>query len=286
MCGREAFERGVHAYRDGDFEGAIREFRVALGFKWHPSIVLNLGLAEAKSARYLAAIHDFDAVLSSPATDVKLREQATRERERASEELAIIELDVGEGATPSARVDGVAVDAANPIQVDPGAHHVEIDVAGGSSVRRDVTLSAREHLRLSIDRTREIVVVPNREAEKPKPAPAPPPPPHHEGLKPVWFFVGAGLTVAAGAVTAWSALDTKSAFDSYERDLPRLGQAEANQRVDDGHGLETRTNVLLAVTGVLALGTTALGVFFVDFRPSAETAFVVGPGAAALRGRF
>jgi hypothetical protein len=65
-----------------------------------------------------------------------------------------------------------------------------------------------------------------------------------------------------------------------------LDQIEANHRVDDGHSLETRTNVLWAVTAALAAGTTALGVFFVDWRASKETGIVVGPGMAAFRGRF
>jgi hypothetical protein len=284
VCGRQAFERAVPAYRDGDYQTAIREFRAALGFKWHPSIALNLGLAEAKAGQFLAAIREFDAVLSDASSDKKVRDEAAKERERASAELASIEIDAGEGEKPVARIDGAPVDSAAPVMVDPGAHHVEIEVAGGRVVSRDMTLSPREHLRLSIDRTREVVVVPNREPEMPKPAP-PPAPPHH-GLSPVWFFVSAGATAAVGAVATWSAVDTKSAFDSYEKDLRGLDQAEANRRVEDGHSLETRTNVLWAVTGVLALGTTALGVFLVDWKPSKETAVTVGPGVAAFRGRF
>lgn len=289
VCGRDAFQRAVRAYRDGDYQAAIRDFRAALGFKWHPSIALNLGLAEARAGQYLAAIHEFDAVLSSASSDPKVRDEAKKERERAAAELASIEIDAGDGAKPLARIDGAPVDTASPIMVDPGAHHVEIEVGGGSVMRRDVTLSPREHLRLSIDRSREIVVVPNREpaALKPAPAPAPAAPlVHGRGVSPVWFFVSAGATVAVGAVATWSAFDTKSAFDSYEKDLPRLGQSEANRRVDDGHALETRTNVLWAVTGVLAVGTTALGALLVDWKPSQETAVVVGPGAAAFRGRF
>jgi hypothetical protein len=285
-CGRQSFERAVKAYRDGDYQTAIVEFRAALGFKWHPSIALNLGLAEAKAGQYLAAIREFDAVLSNASSNPKVRDEAKKERERVAAELASIEIDAGEGTKPLARVDGAPVDTASPVLVDPGAHHVEVEVGGGV-LRRDVTLSPREHLRLSIDRSREIVVVPNREQAAPKPAPAPPPPlPSRHGLSPVWFFVGAGATIAVGAVATWSALDTKSAFDSYAAELRNLDQAEANQRVADGHSLETRTNVLWAVTGVLAVGTTAIGVFLVDWKPSKETSVAFGPGAAAFRGRF
>jgi len=287
-CGRQAFERAVRAYRDGDYPSAIRDFRAALGFKWHPSIALNLGLAEVKAGQYLAAIREFDAILSNASSDRKVRDEATKGREHATAELASIEIDAGEGAKPLARIDGASVDTASPVLVDPGAHHVEIEVGGGGVMRRDVTLSPREHLRLSIDRSREIVVVPNREPETPKTASPPPPPapPRRRGVSPIWFFVSAGATVAVGAAATWSALDTKSAFDSYEAELKNLDQAQANRRVDDGHSLETRTNVLWAVTGVLAVGTTALGVFLVDWKPSKETAVVFGPGAAAFRGRF
>lgn len=278
----------MRAYRDGDYIAAIVDFRAALAFRWHPSIALNLGLAEIGAGQYLAAIRDLDAVLAAGSTDAKIRDQATRERERATAELASIEIDAGDGAKPPTRVDGASVDVASAVMVDPGAHHVEIEMAGGGVLRRDVTLAPREHLRLSIDRTREIVVVPNQaqEGQKPVVSPSPAPALHRSGVSPVWFFVGAGVTVAVGAVATWSALDTKSAFDSYQRDLPALDQAAADRRVDDGHALETRTNVLWAVTGALAIGTAALGVFVVDWTPSRETAVVVGPGAAALRGRF
>lgn len=291
VCGKNAFEAGVRAYRDNDFQTAIRQFRAALSFKWHPSIALNLGLAESKAGQFVAAVREFDAVLASSPLSPKLRDEATKAREAAAGELASIDLDSGDGAKPVMRVDGTVSEATGPVQVDPGPHRVEIDL-GGSTLRRDVTLAPREHLRLSIDRSREVVVVPDREpkpipaaARAPAPTPAPVASSRH-GVDPTWFFVGAGATVVAGAVATWSALDTKSAFDSYESDLPRLGQAEANQRVEDGHGLETRTNVLWAVTGVLALGTTALGVFFVDWGPSKETVIAVGPGTAVLRGRF
>jgi hypothetical protein len=285
VCGRKAFELGVAAYRTGDFPTAIREFHAALAFKWHPSIALNLGLAEARAGQYLASIQEFEAVLGNAASDAKLRDEATKERDQAKSELATIELDTAGGTPASVRVDGVSVNAAEPVLVDPGTHHVEIDMPGGSPVRRDVTLTAREHLRLSIDRTREMVMVPNRVEEKPKRDERPPPPRRH-GVAPVWFFVGAGAAVVAGAVTTWSALDTESAFDSYQSDLPKLSQVEANQRVDNGHSLEARTNVLLAVTGVLALGSAALGVFLVEWHPSTESALVVGPGLAAFRGHF
>src|SRR6185436_12886630 len=121
--------------------------------------------AEAKAGQYLAAIREFDSILSNASSDKKVRDEATKERERVTAELASIEIDAGDGAKPLARVDGAPVDTATPVLVDPGAHNVEIEVGGGGVMRRDLTLSPREHLRLSIDRSREIVVVPNRGQE-------------------------------------------------------------------------------------------------------------------------
>lgn len=85
-------------------------------------------------------------------------------------------------------------------------------------------------------------------------------------------------------VTTWSALDTQSAFDDYERDLPQLSQAEVNRRVDEGHGKEQRTNILIGATALAGVGTVVLGWWFTDWGGDAEVA--VGPRGVALRGRF
>ncbi len=282
MCGRRAFGAGVAAYGKGDYTEAIARFSEALTYRWHPAIALNLGLAESRAGHYLDAIGDLDRVVASAESTARIKDQATRERDRASGELSLIEIDDGAEASTRVEIDGHEADAAAPSRVDPGAHHLDIRMPSGVTIRRDVTLAPRERLRLSIDRTHELVVVPAREREAPVASDVVPP---RHGVSPLWLVAAAGATGALGAVTVWSALDTKSAHDDYERALPTASQAEINRRVDDGHGLETRTNVLLAVAGACALGTAALGLFVVDWGPS-KARLALLPGAVSLAGRF
>lgn len=287
VCGKRAFLGGVAAYRKGEWAVAIRLFTEALSVKWHPAIALNRGLAESRARRYVDALTDLEGVLASPAASESLRKQAMREKSVVEAEVASIEIDAGGDPETRVNVDGKVVDGSAPVRVDPGPHHLEISMPRGGTIRRDVTLGARERLALTIDRTHELLVVPSRErSQEAAAAPASVRGAARHGVSPGWFYLSAGAAVALGAVTTWSALDTKSAYDEYQRALPTASQTDVDARVAGGHSLERRTNVLLAVTGVAALGAAAVGVFVVDWGPSASTEVAVGPTGAALRTRF
>ena len=77
------------------------------------------------------------------------------------------------------------------------------------------------------------------------------------GPSPVWFWIAAGVTVAAGAATGISALDTASKHDAFAANRSSQDASTAGQNA------QTRTNVLAAVTGGAALATVAIGVFVV-----------------------
>lgn len=120
-------------------------------------------------------------------------------------------------------------------------------------------------------------------------------PPVSGGMSPVVFYVGAGLTVALAGVTVWSGLDTKSnpGADAV-RDACQSNKPNCQDLYDDGHGRQTRTNVLLGSTLVLGVVTGVIGAFATDWsggKPSSsariEPWMSVGGGAAfGARGRF
>jgi hypothetical protein len=94
-----------------------------------------------------------------------------------------------------------------------------------------------------------------------------------------------------GALTVWSGLDVQSAYDDYREDLRELSQAQADRRVDEGHGRELRTNLLLGATVLGAAGTAVLGLVFVDWSGSGavappSTGLSLTPFGAAASGRF
>ncbi len=115
-----------------------------------------------------------------------------------------------------------------------------------------------------------------------------------EGLSPVFFWTGVGLTAVVTGVTIWSGLDTQSAADTYEKNPTQKG-------LDDGRSLELRTDILIGVSAALAVGTAVVGIFFTDWNgseaKSSQTAarspqfrvaatWVPGGGVAMVRGQF
>lgn len=288
-CGRQAFDSGVAAYKAGDWATATSRFTDALGYKWHPAIALNLALAQSQAGQYVEALQTLDAILRNPETSAPLREQATAERVRVEGELSVIEIDAGGGAAASFKVDGAAVDPRTSATVDPGTHHVELTLSSGASMTRDVSLAPRERLRLSIDRTHELILVPEngrRAAAAPEHDSSRAAPAVRASVDPLWFYLGVGATAVLGGVTIWSALDTQAAHDAYTRALPTASQGEVDRRVSEGHSLETRTNVLIVATGITAVGTATLGVFFVRWKPTSTSVVAVNPWGLSFRERF
>src|SRR6185295_5682578 len=74
-----------------------------------------------------------------------------------------------------------------------------------------------------------------------------------------------GATVAAAGFTAWSGIDAKNnpGVDAVRRDC--VGKGESCPTYQQGKDAELRTNVLLGVTGGLALGTAVVGLFFTQW---------------------
>lgn len=289
-CGRLHFEAGTAAYERADYTAAAASFQAALEQRPHPVIRYNLGLSLARLGKPTAALEQLQLVQADAETDKELRGRAEREARSAQQALARVSFRLSDPSRERVELDGALVNlqGRNELAIDPGSHHVR--VISGSSVVLDqeLDLSPGERVELRVgERSRRIDVVvvppdappaPRETAPKVTPSPRP--------LSPVWFYAAAGGTVALTGLTVWSGLDTRSALSDYERDLPRLTQAQADQRVSEGHGRELRTNLLLAGSIVAGAGTAVLGIWFVDFGGQGRATVGVAPGRVALSGSF
>lgn len=292
-CGKIAFDTAVAASEKGDWATAARHFREALALRPHPVIAFNLALAEARIGQFVEAVARLDEVLQNSASPKNILGKAKAERDAAARSIAVVVIDSATAQNATVTLDGVEISGSPPrAQVNPGEHALRVTVAGRAPIERTVALLAGETLRVTIDRSRELVVVPD---PVPRPASsdagavdAEAPAAERAKLSPTWFYAGLGLTAMAGALTIWSGLDTTSSLRSYERDLPNLTQDQINRRISDGHSKELRTNLLLATTGVLAAGTATVGLFFVRWGPSKSAGASVHPTAQGLMvlGRF
>lgn len=293
-CGRAAFSEGTANFDRGDYAAALEYFRAAQAAAPHPVTSFNVALSYARLGKPTAAEAELSRLLAEPDLDPTLRARAEAARRDALAQIAHVGVDGLATGSYTVDIDGERVDLGNGERaLDPGAHRISIASGENTLFEQDVTLQPGEHLRLRVTTTArsiDVVVVPHPVAPPSPPAPPPSakaPAPRH-GLSPVFFYTAASATVLLGAATIWSGLDVQSAYDRYKTDRPNLSPAQAESRVEDGHGRELRTNVLLAATAVGAVTTTLLGVLWVDFKPKSATSVsgLVTPFGAALSARF
>ena len=120
----------------------------------------------------------------------------------------------------------------------------------------------------------------------------PPPPPAAEAkpkpLPPIVFFVGAGLTVAAGGLTIWSGIDTVNnpGADAVRKQC--AGQDASCPASRDGRSAQLRTNVLIGATAGLGVLSGVAGLFFTEWRARGGRSARVdwSPSGVTMSGRF
>lgn len=293
-CGRLHFEAGTAAFEKADFRAAAASFSAALEQRPHAVIRFNLALSLARLGQPSAAIEQLRQVTQDAGADKDLRERAAREQKSAEQSLSRVTFRLSDPSREQVELDGKLLSApmSGELAIDPGPHHVRI-ISGSSVVLdQELELAPGERVELRVgERSRRIdvvVVPPDQPAAKPVAAKPPAPAKVHttRKLAPVWFYSAAGVTLVLTGVTVWSGLDTQSALSDYERDLPRLTQAQADARVSDGHSRELRTNLLLGGTLLAGAGTAVLGIWFTDFSGGAKAHVGVAPGRVLVSGRF
>jgi tetratricopeptide (TPR) repeat protein len=293
LCGRKHFELGAQAFEKGDYAASVSEFQAALSQRPHPVIRFNLALALARLGRPSAAIEQLRQVRGDAESDKELRARAEREQKSAEQALARVTFRLSDPKRERVELDGAGVELGAPgeLALDPGSHHVRVISNSSVVLDQDLDLSPGERVELRVgERSRRIDVVvvpdaapPKAAARKAQPVPVPP---ARAKLPRAYFYAGMGATVVLGGITLWSGLDTNSAHDDYERDRFRLDRSELQARLNDGHALERRTNLLLAGTLVAGAGTAVLGIWFTDFSGKPSAALGVGPGRVSLAGSF
>jgi hypothetical protein len=116
--------------------------------------------------------------------------------------------------------------------------------------------------------------------------------PANKPFGPAVFITLAGLTAVSGGILIWSGIDT---INNPGTDAVRqgcIGQGETCSLYQQGLSEQTRTNVLIGVTGGLGL-LTFVSVFLTQWshpkHEAAQSAVIVptfGPGSVGLFGRF
>lgn len=254
------YEKATRELEDGDYALAAKHFARADALSPTPA---------ALEAALIAVLKTDDAVLGmtlvsragrEPFND-RVGELADRARTRFADRVGRVVVTCEDC---EASIDGVALEPGVASWQTLGEHLVTIRAAGGVDERR-----------ITVSRGDITTVQPSRRV-----APVAAPPEavatdvttSSSGISPAFFWVGLGLTAAAGVGTIVSFADLSGIHDDFQ-------QTPSAALADEGDAAQLRTRVLLGVTGGLAVATTLVGTLAVDWGgDDAEAVSVVTDG--------
>jgi hypothetical protein len=288
-----AFAEAQRAQLRGDFPRAAELFEIADQAAPSPAALRSaIRNREAAGQDVRAATLSLRAI-SRYGEDRETRKFAEQTVERLAPHLMRVRVTCDQPCSLS--VDGGTVGGGHALVteffVGDGPHMLEARWPGRESVTR--SLDAQ----LGQSATIDLVAGPRKESAPPPPPTTTPPPgalaPHTQppapgappstefspsdtkssGLSPAFFWAGTGLTLVAGGLLTWSALDTLRARNEYE-------DAPTRKDYEDGLSLQRRTNILAGATAALGVITIGVGAFATDWGGQASAS--VGPNSFAL----
>lgn len=278
----EEFDRGRRAYLAKDFEQAAVHFENA--YRDAPSApTIRLAIRARRDAKQLARAATLAAIAQARyPEDAASMQYAKETLDVAGPQLHEYAIDCSSECAIAA--DGRVVSQSDALHhrifLDAGGHDLGVSFGEGRSTAKKIdakkggkdSLSFEAPPPVKVDTPPPQPVDPNR--DKPPVSTPPPPPPKVEEkpFGPLVFFIGAGLTVAAGGATLWSGLDTQSSpgTDAVRREC--AGKDESCPAYQDGQDKELRTNVLIGTTIGLGVVTGVIGLFFTQWsKPKVST---------------
>ncbi|MFO0740711.1 MAG: hypothetical protein U0270_32740 [Labilithrix sp.] len=241
----KAFADGQSAFEAGDFRRAAGLFETAYATKPHHSALWNAAKSWQRAGEDLTAVNLLERYLKEAPIDAANRAEANAALSAIEKRVGRIQLQILN--VTGAKLDGGAAKEGLSY-VAPGEHTLTADDAG-KPLRKVVPVKAGEIISVTLAHEKEekpkVIIV-----EKPV----------SKGISP-WFVLGGGvLTASAGAVTIFFGLDAVKKADAFKED-------QTNQEnFDAGNAAQLRTNIALGATIGLAVITTAVAIFFTDWK--------------------
>jgi len=268
------------AAKDKRFRAAAELYESAYRKAPDPKTLFSAASAWQKNGDSTKAANAYARFLKDAPEKAPSRDKARKELDALAPKLG--QLIIKADGASSAAVDGEAVDLPPPpvLYVNPGAHEL-VARFGDKSATEKTNAPAGAITNVTLAAPVEVKAPASPQAVARIEPPPPPAEDKRKPLPPLAVYVGAGATVIAGGLTALSALDTSSQKDTFDGE-----RSQAN--LDAGKSKQLRTNVLLAVTGGVAVVTGVFAIFLVDWKGrSGENVKVgVGPGSFVLQSTF
>jgi hypothetical protein len=288
---RKTFNEGKELEKKSSWSAALEKFQKVAAVKMTPQVRFHIALCEENLGKLVSALRGFELAaeeakqLGSSAAEVA--QNAPPRAELLRKRIGTLQVNVG-GRVRTSRVllDGAPLAASafgTAIQLDPGAHVVEVkDAAGKVTFHQEALLEEKsaEKIDVTVDDPEPVV-------EKPKAPPPPPPPPsrapiYAAGAVGAAFLVGSavfyGLRASSIASVAATCDQVKGQYVNCKPDLE--GTAAA------GRTYTTLSGVFLGV-GLAGVATAGV-VWIVQSRraAAAKTAIRVGPSSLEIVGSF
>ncbi len=284
----QKFVEGTRAFDAGDFHRAGEAFEAAYALAPHPDALWNAARAWHSAGEDARAANHYAHYLRDAPPQARDRASAQSALRALARKLGRIEVHASEGVD-DLRVDEGPVTGA-VVWVAPGVHVLRGRSARGP-VEQQTTVAAGGDV--------SVLLSPQPSASPPTSTPISTPiptsaptlaiapdalgPSRRSGWSPAVVVVESAVTLAAGGVLVWSSIDTLQTRHTFD-------QTPTQATLDAGKSEELRTNVIIGVTGGLALLTGMTAIFLVDWRGHREAqpgvALGAGVGSAFLRGSF
>jgi hypothetical protein len=263
----DEFDKGRRAFQANDFETAAVHFENAYrdaprAEALRPAIKARLAAKQPSKAATLSAfaLARYDDPQTSELAKKTLAETAP----------ALHAVSVACNPECALAIDGRLVSIVEgrkaKVYTEPGPHELLVTWPQDRAQRVKVQARAGGATELSL----EAPPVPKAAESVPTGVGSSAPDAPRKPLPPIVFYIGAAATVAAAGVTVWSGLDAKNnpGVEAVRRDC--VGQGESCATYQQGKSAELRTNVLLGVTGGLAIGSAVIGLLFTQWSKPAE----------------
>lgn len=294
------YVRGKKKFDDGDYPGALEEFRGSLEIVASPNTRLYAARCLEKMGRLVEAYAEYGRTAVEAKEHehedgryAKAGDAATAERNLLSPKLGFLEIKVSnanEQTKLTVAGDDIRQAAwGEAIPVMPGELDVQLESPNAAPVKTHVTVAAGRHVPLALDAGAGGAAVVT-------PPPPPPTTPDEKKSSMNWALpagIAAGGVAAAGLLTFIVAgAVSNSTYSDLQKSCgsapcPPSKQSEINL----GKTQQTVANVGLVIT---AVGAAASGVFLVLYfthkdssAPAApQTGAYLGPNELGLRGTF
>ncbi len=218
---RTHYQAGEAKFKAGDFETALKEFRLAEAVKATPHAARYIGLSADKLGRHVEAVAAYERFL----TDVP----AKLENEKETVKKRIGEIKAMPGtlkvtthpADAKVAIDGqAALPGPRDFTVPPGKHTIKVTSDGWTTAEQDVTVTfaAKQDLHVKLEKgadskTEVKAVAPPVEAPKTDVSAPVEPPKEPKSMVPVYVTAGiAGAALVTGSIFGILALGDSSDF--------------------------------------------------------------------------